>query len=314
MPNDSAANPPQRAATGQTQLPLSRVRKIIALDPDVNVCSSNAAFVITLATEHFLQHLATEGHNMVKLDRKPRKNLQYRDLASAVSRIDRLEFLEDTIPNTVTFGKIKGDAAKVRKAFTGETVAGLFGNAAANGSAGGAAHGSDASKSGGGSASKSGGSKKGRSSTGAPTAISALMTDMSVDSVGFGETAGAGAKRQQVLPFSILNGDENNSSFMSARGGTADDSVLSSDGVDSGVAAAAALAQAAAASGASPVSARPLSSASGMAVDDADPDAQLAQDMRRVNDDGINGAHTHRGGRSSGRGRYSNGDVQMQNN
>ena len=274
--------------------------------------------MITLATELFLQHLATEGHNMVKLDRKPRKNLQYRDLASAVSRIDRLEFLEDTIPNTVTFGKIKGDAAKVRKAFTGETVAGLFGNAAVNGGAGGAAHGSDAGKSGGGgggSASKSGGSKKGRSSTGAPTAIFALMADTPVDSVGAGETAGAGIKRQQVLPFSILNGDENNSSFMSARGSAADDSILSSDGVDSGVAAAAALAQAAAASGASPAPApaRPLSPASGMALDDADPDAQLAQDMRRVNDDDV-GATAQRGGRSSGRGRHSNGDVQMLNN
>lgn len=29
---------------------VSRVKKIIAVDPDINICSNNAAFVITLAT------------------------------------------------------------------------------------------------------------------------------------------------------------------------------------------------------------------------------------------------------------------------
>lgn len=29
---------------------MSRVKKIIAVDPDINICSNNAAFAITLAT------------------------------------------------------------------------------------------------------------------------------------------------------------------------------------------------------------------------------------------------------------------------
>lgn len=29
---------------------VSRVKKIIAVDPDINICSNNAAFAITLAT------------------------------------------------------------------------------------------------------------------------------------------------------------------------------------------------------------------------------------------------------------------------
>ena len=59
------------------------------------MCSNNAAFVITLATvsqiskpfllsnnakEMFIQYLAEQGHNVVKSEKKPRRNIQYRDL------------------------------------------------------------------------------------------------------------------------------------------------------------------------------------------------------------------------------------------
>lgn len=42
---------------------------------------------------------------MTKVEKKPRKNIQYKDLANAVARIDNLEFLADVIPRTVPFGK-----------------------------------------------------------------------------------------------------------------------------------------------------------------------------------------------------------------
>lgn len=54
MPYNTTAIPPRKEVTGQTQLPLTRVKKIIAVDPDINICSNNAAFVITLATVSFL--------------------------------------------------------------------------------------------------------------------------------------------------------------------------------------------------------------------------------------------------------------------
>ncbi|CAK7232905.1 hypothetical protein SBRCBS47491_008428 [Sporothrix bragantina] len=261
MPYNTTAIPPRKEPTGQTQLPLSRVRKIVALDPDVAICSSNAAFVMTLATELFIQYLSSEAQNMVKLDRKPRRNVQYRDLANAVNRIDRLEFLEDTVPVTVPFGKIKRDAAAAQaKLRSGGAVGG---DAPAGGSGGG---GSGKSRAKGGESASGGGgagrSKAGRTSAGPPpTAISALMAN------GDGATNGSsgGKKRQQVLSFSILNGEDddnehkNNLTFRSAP--------------SSGAAAAAALAQAAAASG----------------VDDTDPDTQLEQDMQRVREDGPGG-------------------------
>ncbi|KAI1265714.1 histone-fold-containing protein [Xylariaceae sp. FL1019] len=119
MPYNTTAIPPRKEVTGQTQLPLSRVKKIIAQDQDINVCSNNAAFVITLATEMFVQYLAGEGLNMAKLERKPRRNIQYKDIANAVSHQDNLQFLEDMVPKTVPYKQIKAHAAATRANLTG---------------------------------------------------------------------------------------------------------------------------------------------------------------------------------------------------
>jgi hypothetical protein len=56
---------------------------MIGIDQDIHVCSNAASFVITLATEMFIQYLAEQGHNVVKAERKPRRNIQYRDLCSS---------------------------------------------------------------------------------------------------------------------------------------------------------------------------------------------------------------------------------------
>lgn len=117
--------PPRREPLGQAQLPLSRVKKIIALDSDVNMCSNNAAFVITLATELFIQYLAEQGHRVVKSERKPRRNIQYRDLSNAVAHQDNLEFLVDVVPRTVPFKQVKEKKAPTNsKAANGESSAG----------------------------------------------------------------------------------------------------------------------------------------------------------------------------------------------
>ncbi|KAF7118031.1 hypothetical protein CNMCM5793_007407 [Aspergillus hiratsukae] len=62
--------------------------------------------------ELFIQYLAQQGHNVVKSERKPRKVIQYKDLATAVSRIDNLEFLADVIPKTTTYKQFKEKKAK----------------------------------------------------------------------------------------------------------------------------------------------------------------------------------------------------------
>ncbi|KAI0828407.1 hypothetical protein F5Y06DRAFT_223108 [Hypoxylon sp. FL0890] len=122
MPYNTTAIPPRKEVTGQTQLPLSRVKKIIAQDKDIIVCSNNAAFVITLATEMFIQYLAGEGFNMARTERKPRRNIQYKDLAAAVAAKDNLEFLEDVIPKTMPYKQIKAEAAATRAQLSNTTL------------------------------------------------------------------------------------------------------------------------------------------------------------------------------------------------
>jgi DNA polymerase epsilon subunit 4 len=99
---------------------VSRVQKIINADPERLHTSKNAAFAIAMATEQFIQHLANATHNVVKTERKPRRNIQYRDVASAVAKTDNLEFLVDVVPKTMTYKEFKRrqedmDKAKAEK-------------------------------------------------------------------------------------------------------------------------------------------------------------------------------------------------------
>ncbi|RMJ27449.1 Histone-like transcription factor [Aspergillus sp. HF37] len=110
-PKDTPESPVDEI-TGQTALPMSRIKKIVQLDDDIVQCSNNATFTIAVATEMFIRYLAEQGHNVVKSERKPRKNIQYRDLATAVSRIDNLEFLADVIPKTTTYKQFKEKKGK----------------------------------------------------------------------------------------------------------------------------------------------------------------------------------------------------------
>ncbi|KAL8765620.1 MAG: hypothetical protein Q9209_007352 [Squamulea sp. 1 TL-2023] len=112
MPYNNAAIPPSEEVTGSASLPLARVKRILALDEDINQCSNSGAFVIT---EMFIRYLAEQALNVVKSERKPRRNIQYKDLASAVARIDNLEFLTDVIPKTTTFREYKEKKSKSTK-------------------------------------------------------------------------------------------------------------------------------------------------------------------------------------------------------
>lgn len=83
---------------------VARVQKIIQADPERLTVTKNASFAIALATEMMIQHLAVTTHNVVKTERRPRRNIQYRDVSSAVSRTDNLEFLVDVVPKTMQYG------------------------------------------------------------------------------------------------------------------------------------------------------------------------------------------------------------------
>ncbi|KAL6719208.1 hypothetical protein ACLMJK_003445 [Lecanora helva] len=117
MPYNNSAIPLPEEITGQASLPLARVKKILSIDEDTKAVSNNASFVITVATEMFIRYLAEQALNVVKAEKKPRRNIQYKDLATAVARIDNLQFLEDIIPQTTTYREYKAKrASKVVKA------------------------------------------------------------------------------------------------------------------------------------------------------------------------------------------------------
>jgi len=59
---------------------VARIRKIINADDDIPNCSNNAAFVIAVATEMFVQHLVERTHEIIKAEKKPRRNVQYNDV------------------------------------------------------------------------------------------------------------------------------------------------------------------------------------------------------------------------------------------
>ncbi|OAL03710.1 hypothetical protein IQ06DRAFT_291417 [Phaeosphaeriaceae sp. SRC1lsM3a] len=107
MPYNNTPIEPSKEITGHVSLPLARVQKIIHADPERLNVSKNAAFAIALATEMFIQHLATTTHNVVKTERKPRRNIQYRDVSSAVAKTDNLEFAVDVVPRTIIFKEAK---------------------------------------------------------------------------------------------------------------------------------------------------------------------------------------------------------------
>ncbi|KAF2164792.1 hypothetical protein M409DRAFT_67536 [Zasmidium cellare ATCC 36951] len=114
MPYNNTPIAPSQEVTGTVSLPLARVKKIINVDPDTGNCSNNAAFCITVATEMFLQHLVEQSYTQVKTEhtQKPRRNIQYRDVANAVARVENLEFLSDVVPRTVSYKQHKQKLAK----------------------------------------------------------------------------------------------------------------------------------------------------------------------------------------------------------
>lgn len=80
----------------------------------------------------FIRYLAEQALKVNKAEKKPRRNIQYKDLgmkrfspkrvfyllishieANAVARIDNLEFLSDVIPRTTTFKEYKERKARL---------------------------------------------------------------------------------------------------------------------------------------------------------------------------------------------------------
>ncbi|XP_015514360.1 DNA polymerase epsilon subunit 4 [Neodiprion pinetum] len=77
------------------KLPLSRVKAIVKLDPDVNLITQEAVFLITKSAELFIDSLAKESYKYTAQNKK--KTVQKRDVEIAIENVDGLVFLEGAL-------------------------------------------------------------------------------------------------------------------------------------------------------------------------------------------------------------------------
>ncbi|WFD07298.1 DNA-directed DNA polymerase [Malassezia vespertilionis] len=84
---------------GTTVFPMARVSKIIKADTAVDICSKEATFLISAATELFVKKFVEEGYTNARLDK--RKMIRYNDMARAVQQNGYFDFLQEVVPMPV---------------------------------------------------------------------------------------------------------------------------------------------------------------------------------------------------------------------
>ncbi|XP_002732556.1 DNA polymerase epsilon subunit 4-like [Saccoglossus kowalevskii] len=78
-----------------TKFPLSRVKHMMKLDPDVTLASQESVYLITKATEMFVDYISKYSHNYTSQSK--RKTMQRKDIDSSIQSLDELAFLEGTL-------------------------------------------------------------------------------------------------------------------------------------------------------------------------------------------------------------------------
>jgi len=81
-------------------LPLARIKKIMKLDEDVGMISSEAPVVLSKACEVFIEELTLRA--WLHVEENKRRTLQRNDVATAVSKCDQFDFLIDIVPRDET--------------------------------------------------------------------------------------------------------------------------------------------------------------------------------------------------------------------
>ncbi|CAG9560700.1 unnamed protein product [Danaus chrysippus] len=75
-----------------TRLPMSRIKNIMKMDPDVSIVNAEAVFLVTKATELFLETIAKETYSYTVQHK--RKTISKKDLEVVINKVDCLCFLE----------------------------------------------------------------------------------------------------------------------------------------------------------------------------------------------------------------------------
>jgi len=80
---------------GKNPFPVSRVQKILKADTQLPTISKEAVFLISVATEKFIERLAQAGQRVA--ERQSRVNIQERDICAVVRGIEEFTFLWDVL-------------------------------------------------------------------------------------------------------------------------------------------------------------------------------------------------------------------------
>lgn len=96
----SSAKSSTKRQHGVSVLPVARVQRIIKADRDVDICSREATFLVSMATELFIKKITDEAYTNARLDK--RKVVQYKDLSRAVQQNEYLDFLKPVIPTSMS--------------------------------------------------------------------------------------------------------------------------------------------------------------------------------------------------------------------
>ncbi|XP_020619390.1 chromatin accessibility complex protein 1-like isoform X1 [Orbicella faveolata] len=94
-----------------TQLPVARIKTIMKSSPDLPSFSQDSVFLITKATELFVDYLAVTAHKQESDSRQ----LTYKGLSKVVEDDEALQFLADIVPPKVLVKDFMESLKKSRK-------------------------------------------------------------------------------------------------------------------------------------------------------------------------------------------------------
>ncbi|XP_070563236.1 DNA polymerase epsilon subunit 4-like [Ptychodera flava] len=83
-----------------TSFPLTRVKHMMKMDPDVTLASQESVYLISKATEMFVQHLSQHCYKYTSQNK--RKTIQRKDVDSSVQDLDEFSFLDGTLEESAS--------------------------------------------------------------------------------------------------------------------------------------------------------------------------------------------------------------------
>lgn len=94
-------------ADGMLTLPMTRIKRIVKLDPE-HVSSTEAAnYMLGVGAELFVMSLTSQAAAFART--RKRKKIQYEDFHRVVSSTDNMLFLKDLVPKTAPLGELVRD-------------------------------------------------------------------------------------------------------------------------------------------------------------------------------------------------------------